>query len=72
MVDVTVVIKLAYAMATIPTRVKINKSQCQLLTDRVMALAGHLERMEDVQLKQNLDKNHEVRRGNESLPAPRP
>lgn len=61
MVDVTVIVKLAYALATIPTSVRINKSQCQLLADRVMALAGHLERMEEVQLKQKLEKNHEVR-----------
>lgn len=61
MVDVTSIITLSYTLATIPSSVQINKSQCQLLADRVMSLAGHLERMQGLEMGEKLEKGHEVR-----------
>lgn len=61
MVDVTSIISLSYALATIPSSVQINQSQCQLLADRVVSLAGHLERMQGLDMQEKLEKGHEVR-----------
>lgn len=60
MVDVASLITLSYAIAAIPAKVNINSSQCQLLADRVVALAGHLERMCGVEMQEKLEKSHEV------------
>lgn len=53
-------------LATIPSSVQINQSQCQLLADRVVSLAGHLERMQGFNMQEKLEKGHEVR-GNINL-----
>lgn len=63
MVDVTSIISLSYALATIPSSVQVNQSQCQLLADRVVSLAGHLERMQGLDMQEKLEKGHEVRGG---------
>lgn len=61
MVDVASIISLSYALATIPSSVQVNQSQCQLLADRVVSLAAHLERMQGLGMQEELEKGHEVR-----------
>lgn len=67
MVDVTSIIKLSFVIAKIPSRVKVNESQCRLLVDRILSLSGHLERMQDLRLKQKLEETHEVRKKGELI-----
>lgn len=62
MVDVAAsIIKLAVELSKIPETVKINRGQCQLLVDRIDALAGHLQRMQREDMRGQLEKSHEVR-----------
>lgn len=61
MVDVATILQLSYQVAKAPSDVKVNKFKCQLLADRVVSLAGHLERMQGLGHQGRLEKSHEVR-----------
>lgn len=53
MVDVASVISLAVSIVNIPSNVKINQSQCQVLADRIALLIGYLRRVEGMASQQN-------------------
>lgn len=61
MVDVASIVKLAIELSKIPETVKINRGQCQLLVDRIEALAGHLQRMQHEGMREQLEESHKVR-----------
>lgn len=54
------IVKLAIELSKIPETVKINRGQCQLLVDRIDALAAHLQRMQSEDMREQMEKTHEV------------
>eukprot|EP00752_Nemacystus_decipiens_P018287 g16407.t1 len=53
------IVKLAIELSKIPETVKINRGQCQLLVDRIDALAAHLQRMQSEDMREQLEQTHE-------------
>eukprot|EP00903_Cladosiphon_okamuranus_P019522 g17953.t1 len=60
MVDVGSIVKLAIELSKVPETVNINRGQCQLLVDRIDALAGHLQRMQSEDIQEQLEKSHKI------------
>ncbi|CAM9353535.1 unnamed protein product [Discosporangium mesarthrocarpum] len=58
--DLALIISLSYSVARIPSDVKINKAQCELLVERVATLTNHLERMQVEKLHDQLGKKHQT------------